>query len=197
MTAQVFNVNACFDRLLGVCAYMGIPTYPCTLTGRSQTYDMPPPRSETPPWQSPSNTPRPRSRLQKTLRGSSPRRESSTLDSCIDVLCLAPRALPAASMSFAIEVPGEANPLSVESLCRTLEAATSHDHPRRQAAGQQLASWDQKPGYFSSLQVPEPALLPSPRSPRTPLTSARSTSTSIARYPPQCASSPSSSSRMA
>ncbi|KAM4058614.1 importin-11 [Hirsutella rhossiliensis] len=55
-------------------------------------------------------------------------------------------------MSFAIEVPGEANPLNFESLCRTLAAATSHDHARRQAAGKQLTAWEHQPGYYSSLQ---------------------------------------------
>lgn len=56
-------------------------------------------------------------------------------------------------MSFAIEVPGEANPLSLETLCRALQAATSNDFAQRQAGGQQLASWEQTPGYYSSLQV--------------------------------------------
>lgn len=56
-------------------------------------------------------------------------------------------------MSFAIEVPGEANPLNLDNLCRTLAAATSNEHARRQAAGKQLTSWEQQSGYFSSLQV--------------------------------------------
>ena len=61
-------------------------------------------------------------------------------------------ALPA-SMSFSIEVPGDANPLGVETLCRALQSATSHDYAQRQAAGQQLTSWEQQPGYYSSLQA--------------------------------------------
>ncbi|KAK5992646.1 Importin-11-like protein [Cladobotryum mycophilum] len=55
-------------------------------------------------------------------------------------------------MSFAIEVPGDANPLSIQDLCRTLQSATSSDYVQRQAAGQQLTSWEQQPGYYSSLQ---------------------------------------------
>ncbi|KAI8302200.1 Importin-11 [Colletotrichum sp. SAR11_59] len=56
-------------------------------------------------------------------------------------------------MSFAIEVPGDANPLSLQELCRALESATSTDYARRQAAGQQLTSWETEKGYFSSLQT--------------------------------------------
>lgn len=54
---------------------------------------------------------------------------------------------------FAIEVPGDANPLSLQELCRALESATSTDHSRRQAAGLQLTSWESEKGYYSSLQV--------------------------------------------
>lgn len=57
-------------------------------------------------------------------------------------------------MSFAIEVPGGANPLSIQDLCRALSAATtSHDYAQRQAAEQQLSAWETTPGYYSSLQV--------------------------------------------
>lgn len=59
-------------------------------------------------------------------------------------------------MSFAIEVPGAASPLSFESLCRALHSATSNDYAQRQEAGQQLTSWEQQPGYYSSLQVGSP-----------------------------------------
>ncbi|KAG5923633.1 hypothetical protein E4U53_003536, partial [Claviceps sorghi] len=55
-------------------------------------------------------------------------------------------------MNFAIEVPGEASPLTPLCLGRTLRHATSHDHAQRQAAGQQLAAWEQTPGFYSSLQ---------------------------------------------
>lgn len=56
-------------------------------------------------------------------------------------------------MSFAIEVPGEAIPLSLQELCKTLEAATSMDNSQRQAAGKQLSAWEIQQGYFPSLQV--------------------------------------------
>lgn len=56
-------------------------------------------------------------------------------------------------MSFAIEVLGDAAPLSLQELCRTLHAATSSsDHVQRQAAGQQLSTWESQAGYYSSLQ---------------------------------------------
>lgn len=57
-------------------------------------------------------------------------------------------------MSFAIEVPGEAAPLNLLELARTLEyAALSTDHTQRQSAGQQLQSWESRPDYYVSLQV--------------------------------------------
>lgn len=57
-------------------------------------------------------------------------------------------------MSFAIEVPGEAAPLNLLELARTLEyAALSTDHAQRQSAGQQLQSWESRPDYYVSLQV--------------------------------------------
>ncbi|KAK0391953.1 hypothetical protein NLU13_1451 [Sarocladium strictum] len=55
-------------------------------------------------------------------------------------------------MSFAIEVPGDANPLTFKSLVRALQWATSPDHTQRQTAGQQLSTWEQQQGYYSSLQ---------------------------------------------
>lgn len=58
------------------------------------------------------------------------------------------------TMSFAIEVPGEAAPLNLLELARTLEyAALSTDHTQRQSAGQQLQSWESRPDYYVSLQV--------------------------------------------
>ena len=58
------------------------------------------------------------------------------------------------TMSFAIEVPGEAAPLNLLELARTLEyAALSTDHAQRQSAGQQLQSWESRPDYYVSLQV--------------------------------------------
>ncbi|CAM1504450.1 Fc.00g020410.m01.CDS01 [Cosmosporella sp. VM-42] len=56
-------------------------------------------------------------------------------------------------MSFAIEVPGDANPLSLQGLCQALQSATSSDFTQRQTAGQQLTSWESQPGYYSSLQA--------------------------------------------
>lgn len=58
-------------------------------------------------------------------------------------------------MSFSIEVPGEANPLSFETLCRALLGASSTDYAQRQAAGQQLLAWGEQgqQGYYLGLQV--------------------------------------------
>lgn len=56
-------------------------------------------------------------------------------------------------MSFAIEVPGEASPLTLQELCKALEAATSMDNAQRQAAGKQLTTWETQQTYFPSLQV--------------------------------------------
>lgn len=56
-------------------------------------------------------------------------------------------------MSFAIEVPGEANPFSLPELGRALQAASSLDRSARQAATQQLQAWEAHPDYFPSLQV--------------------------------------------
>ncbi|KAI0158257.1 putative importin 11 [Xylariaceae sp. FL1272] len=56
-------------------------------------------------------------------------------------------------MSFAIEVPGAATPLSRIELCRVLESASSHDASKRQAAGQQLSSWEANPDYYPALQT--------------------------------------------
>lgn len=56
-------------------------------------------------------------------------------------------------MSFAIEVPGEASPLTFQELCRVLQSATATDFAERQTAGQQLQVWEAQQGYFSSLQV--------------------------------------------
>ncbi|KAI1849053.1 hypothetical protein JX266_005014 [Neoarthrinium moseri] len=57
-------------------------------------------------------------------------------------------------MSFAIEVPGEASPLSLQELCRTLQLATSsQDYSQRQSAGQQLSSWESHVDYYASLQL--------------------------------------------
>ncbi|KAK3951792.1 armadillo-type protein [Pseudoneurospora amorphoporcata] len=58
------------------------------------------------------------------------------------------------SSFFAIEVAGEAAPLNLLELARTLEyAALSTDHAQRQSAGQQLQSWESRPDYHVSLQT--------------------------------------------
>jgi len=65
-------------------------------------------------------------------------------------------------MSFAIEVPGEATPLSLFELGKALEAAaTSTNNAQRQSAGQQLQAWESHPGYHIALQVRHPRLLSS------------------------------------
>ncbi|KAH6681082.1 armadillo-type protein, partial [Plectosphaerella plurivora] len=57
-------------------------------------------------------------------------------------------------MSFAIEVPGDANPLSsLQDLGRVLESALSPDPSQRQASGQQLKTWEQTPGFYMHLQT--------------------------------------------
>lgn len=57
-------------------------------------------------------------------------------------------------MSFTVEVPGGTNPLSLQGLCKALEAATtSLEYAQRQAAEEQLHTWETYPGYWSSLQV--------------------------------------------
>lgn len=58
------------------------------------------------------------------------------------------------AMSFTVEVPGGTNPLSLQGLCKALESATtSLVYAQRQAAEQQLQTWETYPGYWSSLQV--------------------------------------------
>ncbi|KAK8132796.1 hypothetical protein PG999_000969 [Apiospora kogelbergensis] len=56
-------------------------------------------------------------------------------------------------MSFSIEVAGEASPLTLQDLCRTLQAATSQDFSQRQSAGQQLTSWEAHDDYYPALQM--------------------------------------------
>ncbi|RYO87619.1 hypothetical protein DL762_004163 [Monosporascus cannonballus] len=56
-------------------------------------------------------------------------------------------------MNFAIEVPGEANPLSLQELYRVLQSASSHDYSQRQSAGQQLSAWEAHRDYYPALQA--------------------------------------------
>ncbi|OTA64124.1 ARM repeat-containing protein [Hypoxylon sp. EC38] len=55
-------------------------------------------------------------------------------------------------MNFSIEAPGAAMPLSLYELCRTLQSAQSHDNTQRQAATQQLSTWENDPEYYPTLQ---------------------------------------------
>ncbi|KAI1081940.1 putative importin 11 [Whalleya microplaca] len=55
-------------------------------------------------------------------------------------------------MNFAIEVPGAATPLGFQELCRILQLANSHDNSQRQAAGDQLSSWEADLEYYPALQ---------------------------------------------
>ncbi|KAL8855507.1 MAG: hypothetical protein Q9178_007861 [Gyalolechia marmorata] len=55
-------------------------------------------------------------------------------------------------MNFAVEVNGEANPLSIETLYHTLAAASSSDSQQIKSGTQQLQNWEKQPGYYGSLQ---------------------------------------------
>ncbi|KAL9588643.1 MAG: hypothetical protein Q9203_002554 [Teloschistes exilis] len=55
-------------------------------------------------------------------------------------------------MHFAIEVAGEANPLSVQTLYQTLSAASSTDPQQIKTGAQQLHNWEKRSGFYSSLQ---------------------------------------------
>ncbi|KAL8935914.1 MAG: hypothetical protein Q9216_005196 [Gyalolechia sp. 2 TL-2023] len=55
-------------------------------------------------------------------------------------------------MNFAIEVPGEATPLSLQNLYHTLTAASSTNPQQIKSGAQQLQNWEKQPGYYSSLQ---------------------------------------------
>ncbi|KAM0720078.1 hypothetical protein Q7P37_004214 [Cladosporium fusiforme] len=54
--------------------------------------------------------------------------------------------------SFAIEVPGEANPLSENLLVHTLKSASSSDPQQIQSGTKQLQSWEKSQGYYVHLQ---------------------------------------------
>ncbi|KAI1205398.1 ARM repeat-containing protein [Annulohypoxylon truncatum] len=56
-------------------------------------------------------------------------------------------------MDFAIEAPGAASPFSLDELYRALEAAQSYDNSQRQAATQQLSTWESEAGYYPTLQT--------------------------------------------
>ncbi|EMC99470.1 hypothetical protein BAUCODRAFT_82563 [Baudoinia panamericana UAMH 10762] len=54
--------------------------------------------------------------------------------------------------SFAIEVPGEANPLTEEQLVHTLGSAASSDQGQIRSATTQLERWERSEGYYKHLQ---------------------------------------------
>lgn len=54
--------------------------------------------------------------------------------------------------SFAIEVPGEANPLSEGSLFQSLQSASSSNPQQIQTGTKQLQSWEKSEGYYVHLQ---------------------------------------------
>ena len=54
--------------------------------------------------------------------------------------------------SFAIEVPGEANPLTGNLLIHGLRAASSSDPQQIQTGTKQLQSWEKSQGYYVHLQ---------------------------------------------
>jgi hypothetical protein len=56
-------------------------------------------------------------------------------------------------MSFAIEVPGEAAPLTPQQVYHALQSAGSSQQLSIQTGTQQLQTWETHPGYYSLLQV--------------------------------------------
>lgn len=62
-------------------------------------------------------------------------------------------------MASTIELPGEANPLTLQNVFNALTAAAGTTQQQVQTGGQQLQNWEKQPGYYSLLQVWLPALL--------------------------------------
>ena len=56
-------------------------------------------------------------------------------------------------MNGAIEVSGEANPLTAQTLYQALTSASSTNQQQVKTGTQQLQNWEQQPGFHSSLQV--------------------------------------------
>ncbi|GAM85386.1 hypothetical protein ANO11243_033930 [Dothideomycetidae sp. 11243] len=54
--------------------------------------------------------------------------------------------------SFAIEAPGEANPLTENTLLHSLQAAVSSDPKQIQSGTKQLQAWEKSPGFYKHLQ---------------------------------------------
>ncbi|KAL8994224.1 MAG: hypothetical protein Q9169_005740 [Polycauliona sp. 2 TL-2023] len=55
-------------------------------------------------------------------------------------------------MNFSIEVAGEANPLSLQTVYHTLTAASSSDPQQIKSGAQQLQNWEKQSGYYGHLQ---------------------------------------------
>ncbi len=54
--------------------------------------------------------------------------------------------------SFSIEVAGEANPLTEQTLIQGLSSAVSTDTQQIQSGTKQLQQWETTPGYYKHLQ---------------------------------------------
>lgn len=54
--------------------------------------------------------------------------------------------------SFAVEVPGEANPLTEGILLHVLKSAASTDPQQVQSGTKQLQQWERESGYYKHLQ---------------------------------------------
>lgn len=57
------------------------------------------------------------------------------------------------NMNGAVELPGEANPLNLQTLYQVLTGASSADQQKVKTGTQQLHNWEKHSGYYSSLQV--------------------------------------------
>jgi hypothetical protein len=58
-------------------------------------------------------------------------------------------------MAIAIEVPGEAAPLTPQQVYLALQSASSHQQNFIQTGTQQLQTWESRHGYYTLLQVRE------------------------------------------
>jgi hypothetical protein len=56
-------------------------------------------------------------------------------------------------MATPIELPGEANPLTVQNLFNALISAASSTQQQVQIGTQQLQNWEKQDGYYPLLQV--------------------------------------------
>jgi len=54
--------------------------------------------------------------------------------------------------SFSIEAPGEANPLTENTLLQTLQSASSNDPQQIQSGTKQLQQWEKASGFYRHLQ---------------------------------------------